>query len=110
MPRIPLPTVRDLSRLIRAVKADIDDDYRADIEDDVPGILLTVGWSLTGEWSYQTGDNSFTGGAYGYPHWAVVSVYRRSSSVELARDIRDQLMDVSEDDRSEADARGGVRS
>lgn len=34
---------------------------------------LTVGLNDQGtEWSYQTGDNSFTGGAYSFPIWAVI--------------------------------------
>lgn len=91
-----LPTIAALASLVRAIKADIADDYRASEEDTVPGICLTIGWNVTGEWSYQTGDNSFTGGAYGYPHWAVVSVYRTSDSRALSREIRSQLLDVSE--------------
>lgn len=105
-PRGKLPTVRDLAALVRAVKATIRDDYRASEDDDSPGICLTVGWCAVsqwsggvyvnaGEWSYQTGDNSYTGGAYAYPHWAVVSVYRRSDSRALARDIRNQLADIA---------------
>ena len=105
-PRGKLPTVTELAALVRAIKATIADDYRADPEDTVPGILLTVGWNgedghhggilvRAGEWSYQTGDNSYMGGAYGYPHWAIVSVHRRSSSLSLARDIRRQLDELS---------------
>jgi hypothetical protein len=105
-PRLPLPSVGELAALVRAVKADIGDEYRADEYDTVPGICLTVGWTdkdgwgggveyRAGEWSYQTGDNSYSGGAYGYPHWAVVSVYRRSDSRALARDIRNQLADLA---------------
>jgi hypothetical protein len=103
---LKLPTIKDLSALIRAVKADIGDEYRADEYDTVPGICLTVGWNdktvnqwgqtqEAGSWSYQTGDNSYSGGAYGYPHWAVVSVYRRSDSRALAREIRSQLADLA---------------
>jgi len=105
-PRGKLPTVRDLSALVRAVKRTIADDYRADEYDTVPGISLTIGWCAVsqwsggvyvnaGDWSYQTGDNSYTGGAYGYPHWGVVSVYRRSDSRAVARDIRNQLEDLA---------------
>ena len=95
-PMARLPPVGGLSALVRAIKrAGIDADYRAsdDPEDNTPGVSLTVGWEPSGAWSYQTGDNGYTGGAYGYPHWAVVSVYRRSSSVEIARDIRAQLLE-----------------
>lgn len=89
-----LPPIGELAALVRHVKRHISDDCRADEFDDIPGISLTVGWSAdTGEWSYQTGDNSYTGGAYHYPHWGVVSVYRRSNSRELAIDIRSQLGD-----------------
>jgi hypothetical protein len=91
-----LPTIADLSALVKHVKKHIDNDCRAFEDDDKPGIQLTIGWSAeSGEWSYQTGDNSYTGGAYHYPHWAVVGVYRRSNSVELARDIQSQLFELA---------------
>ena len=89
-----LPTIKDLAELIRSIKPEILDEYIED-GDTLPSMCLTVGADLaTGEWSYQTGDNSFTGGAYGYPGWAVVQVYRRSNSVALARDIQDQLSEL----------------
>ena len=89
-----LPLIKDLAKLVKNVKSHIADDYRAFEEDDIPGIQLTVGWNAeTGEWSYQTGDNSYTGGAYHYPIWGVVGVHRRSNSLEIARDIRNQLAD-----------------
>ena len=85
----------DLYKLCRAVKSDISDDYRAFEDDNIPGIQLTVGCDDTmSDWSYQTGDNSYTGGAYSYPHWAVVGVYRNSNCRELAADILDQLQDL----------------
>jgi hypothetical protein len=91
-----LPTIKELSALIVHLKKYIDNDCIED-GDDHPSIYLTVGWSSeTGEWSYQTGDNSFTGGAYHYPHWGVVSIYRRSNSKELARDIQNQLADLAD--------------
>ena len=87
-----LPTIKDLAALVREVKADIDDDFRAFEEDDKPGIQLTIGWNpKTGDWSYQTGDNSYMGSAYHYPVWAVTGVYRRSNSRELARELRAEL-------------------
>ncbi len=90
-----LPSIADLSRLFVALKQDIADEFRCsdDPEDTTPGMSVTIGWSESGGWSYQTGDNSFTGGAYGHPHWAVVSLYRRSNSRELARDVISQLAD-----------------
>lgn len=90
------PSIQVLSSLVKHVKANIADDYRAFEDDDIPGIQLTVGWNPeTGEWSYQTGDNMYSGDAYFYPIWAVCGVYRRSNSVELARDLIAQLEDQS---------------
>lgn len=97
-PEPVFPSISTLARLVRAVRGDIEDDYRAtdDPDDDTPGVCLTVGADGNGadSWSYQTGDNSFAGGAYGYPHWAVVSVYRDDDSRKLARDILGQLADL----------------
>jgi hypothetical protein len=79
-----LPLIKDLAELIRSIKPQIDKDcsaYEFSEPDDVPSILLTIGWSdETGGWSYQTGDNSCTGGAYFYPHWATVAVCRRADA------------------------------
>lgn len=90
--------VPEWARLLRALKADIGDDYRAsdDPDDTTPGMCVTIGatWNeedQTISWSYQTGDNSYSGGAYGHPAWAMVSLYRRSNSRELAADIANQI-------------------
>lgn len=82
--------------LLRLLKTDIDDDFRASDEDTLPSISVTIGFTPSDKdrdrsWGYQTGDNSFTGGAYGHQHWGVVSLYRRSNSRELARDLADQI-------------------
>lgn len=93
--------VPEWTRLFKALKQDIGDDYRAseDAEDTLPGMQVTIGFTPADEdneasWSYQTGDNSYTGGAYGHPHWAVVSLYRRSNSRELAEDCASQLAEL----------------
>jgi hypothetical protein len=85
------PTIKALAELIRAVKGSIAPEYRAFQEDEDPGVQLTVGADSNGDWSYQTGDNSYSGSAYRYPFWGVVGVYRRSNSVELAHEIKRQL-------------------
>lgn len=93
-----LPPIKDIRALLIDLKGDIGDEYRAsdDPEDTTPGMSVTIGWNdKTGQWSYQTGDNSFTGGAYSYPIWAVVSLYRKSNSTDLAKDILSQLADQS---------------
>ena len=84
-----------IADLIRDVQADISPEYRAFDGDDEPGIQLTVACDDAGEdYSYQTGDNSYTGGAYHYPHWAVVGVYEDSGPEALAREIASQLADL----------------
>ena len=92
MQKVKYPTIKELFAIIQAVKAEISDDFLAFEEDDKPGIKLTIGFNpKNGLWNFQTGDNSFTGNAYGYPDWAVVGVYRNSNCRELAKDIIDQL-------------------
>ena len=93
--------VGEWTRLFKSLKGDIGDDYRAsdDDEDNTPGMSVTIGFTPADEdseasWSYQTGDNSFTGGAYGHPNWAVISLYRRSNSRELAKDCANQIAEL----------------
>ena len=89
-----LPTIKSITALVKAVKLDIADDYRAFEEDDLPGIQLTIGVDVdTGDWSFQTGDNSYSGGAYGYAYWGVTGVYRCSNSRDVAKDLLNQIAD-----------------
>jgi len=88
-------TKEEMYDLCRHVKKQIRDEFRAFDGDDRPGIQLTVGYEReTGKWNYQTGDNSFTGGAYNFENWAVVGVYRDSNCRELAQEILDQLEEL----------------
>ncbi|MDD3885143.1 MAG: hypothetical protein PHW66_09490 [Gallionella sp.] len=97
-PPVKLPSIKDVAALVRHVKAQVpqsDPDYIAD-EDDKPGIDLTIGVNtLTGEWSWQTGDNSYTGGAYGCRDWGVTRVYRATNSRECARDLINQVAELN---------------
>lgn len=86
------------TKLLKSLKTDIHDDFRAsdDDEDTTPGMCVTIGFTPSDadtaySWHYQTGDNSYSGGAYGHANWAVISLYRRSNSKELANDIADQI-------------------
>lgn len=88
--------VRKWTELFIALKQDIGDEYRVsnDPDDTTPGMSVTIGCDTeTGRWSYQTGDNSYSGGAYGFAIWCVVSLYRRSNSRELAKDCLEQIME-----------------
>lgn len=87
----------DLVALVSSLIPTIGDEYRAPegTLDDEPSMQLTVGFSADGsEYGYQTGDNSYTGGAYGFPHWAVVTLTRDSRPDEIAREIIDQAEGV----------------
>jgi hypothetical protein len=96
-------TYRKLAREIRALliqlKPTIADDYRAtdDPDDNLPGMTVTVGATVTDDgeigWSYQTGDNSFTGGAYSHATWGVGYLYRRSNCADLAKQLVDEIAD-----------------
>jgi hypothetical protein len=91
-----MPTINELAALIKALKKDIGDEYRAsdDPDDNTPAMSVTFGINDKRQWSYQTGDNSFTGGAYGKPHWAVVTLTRRCDSKEIAREVLDQWAEL----------------
>lgn len=79
------PTIEELARLVRAIKPDICDDY-VEEKGDTPSIQLTIGADEEG-WSYQTGDNSYTGGAYDYASWGIGYITRRCNSREVAKEI-----------------------
>lgn len=85
--------------LLRLLKREIGDDYRCtdDPEDKTPGMLVTFGLSDDGEWGYQTGDNSFTGGAYGLPFWGLAYLNRRSNCKELAQYAMDEALEQMPD-------------
>ena len=91
------PTIHQITELVKHVKAEIADDYQAFEGDEIPGIQLTVACNNDGGWSYQTGDNSYSGSAYHYPHWAVVGVYLSTNCRELAREIVEELKELVED-------------
>ena len=91
--------VPEWTRLLKELKKDIADDFRATDEDTIPGMCVTIGFTPESEdrdccWNYQTGDNSFTGGAYSHPHWAVIYLYRRSNCLELAKDAANQIAEL----------------
>lgn len=87
----------EVESLLKGLKTEISNEYRLDEEDTVPGIQVTIGATIdeTGvSWNYQTGDNSYTGGAYGHPHWAVLYLYRRSNCRNLAKEAVTEILDL----------------
>lgn len=84
----------EMVALVRELIPTISDDGRAtdDPSDDTPGMQLTIGADADG-WSYQTGDNSYSGGAYGYSDWAVTYLSRDSDPARIADEIIRELDD-----------------
>jgi len=92
--------IAEWARLLKRLQGDIGDDYRAteDPDDETPAMQVTFGVTVGEDgalsWSYQTGDNSFTGGAYGHPYWGVVTLTRESDVMELAREAMEECMEA----------------
>lgn len=90
---------KEVRALLISLKPDICDDYRAtdDTDDETPGMCVTIGATPNDDgslnWDYQTGDNSYTGGAYGHHHWGVGYLYRRSNCASLASDMVSEVAD-----------------
>ncbi len=64
-------------------------------DDEEPYNDLTIGIEDNGSYyGYQTGDNSFTGGAYGSDHWAVVSFSTETTEEDLLDEIWRKIEDM----------------
>ena len=86
----------EIKDLLIELKTQIGDEYRVsdDPEEIEPGMPVTIACNeIDGNWTYQTGDNSFMGGCYHYQHWAVIYLYRNSNCLELARDAKEELLE-----------------
>lgn len=88
-------------QLFSVLIPEITDDMRAtdDSDDDEPCMLVTVGFTESKDgrgasWGYQTGDNSFTGGAYGHVYWSVIYLTRDTNPHDSAADAADQIADL----------------
>jgi len=73
----------------------IDDDFRAtdDPDDETPGMCVTIASDDGEEWTFQTGDNSFSGSCYHYHHWGVGYLYRDSDCREIAANMVDEVFE-----------------
>lgn len=94
-----------LTELVESLKKDIREEYRSPgSEDDGPSMQLTVGHNLRrcktdpefveNGWTYQTGDNSFTGGAYLRPDWAVVDLTPDCDAEGVVDEILSQFSEL----------------
>lgn len=101
MSKMKLPTITEIAALVKSLKHDIGDEYRAYDDDDsnTPSMLVTIGVDpSSGAWSYQTGDNSYSGGAYGFHYWGVTSIYRRSNSRKIAKYLLSEVAEQACDE------------
>jgi hypothetical protein len=75
-------------------------DFQKDAKE-YGGLDITFATNDDGDaWNYQTGDNSFTGGCYGLPHWAVETIEGHDGTpLELSSDIINQLEELLPENR-----------
>jgi hypothetical protein len=92
---IQLPTKDALVTELERLKNYIHDDC-IQVDDDGASLELTLGADDKG-FAMQTGDNSYTGAAYSFRHWAVAYLYKDSDCIELAEYMLDQLLELSSD-------------
>ena len=93
-----------LRMLIRELIPSIRDEYRAtdDPSDDIPAMQITISCNEDcTRWSYQTGDNSFTGSCYGDPYWGIGTIFRDSEPREVADELIEDLARVIDFDYEE---------
>lgn len=84
-------TVENLVAVINAVKKEIDDDMIQEGGDE-PSIQITISTDRAcGQWSYQTGDNCYSGSCYGDPYWGVGRIHRDTDASELVRELIEDL-------------------
>lgn len=82
----------DLIALITDLKTQIGDEYRAYEDSDEPGMAITIATDdECSGWVYQTGDNSYSGACYIYPHWGLGAVYRDSDPAEVVDELLSDL-------------------
>lgn len=92
------PTVKELREFFVELKQTIRDDYRscyAEADDTTPSMDVMIYWGPGKSWGYHTGSVDYFAGSGERPHQAVVEITRKSNSVELARDVRNQLADLA---------------
>lgn len=82
-------SIIEISHLLTSIKA----DWRGDalLKE---GIDITVATTDGKRWAYQTGDNSYTGGAYGMVHWSVQTIYPNTNCYTMAREIVNELREM----------------
>jgi hypothetical protein len=101
-PKTPkFPSIPSLEKLCLSIKADLKNSEEMDVTIGADGV----------DWAFQTGDNTYTGPAYHYPHWGVSKVTVDSNCREMARCLQRQVMEsYFETKRGEANFLNKVRN
>jgi len=77
----------DLVNLIAVLKTEITNDMReSEDEDPYMQITISVNEDCT-EWTYQTGDNSYSGGCYLHAFWGVGYIYKTDKPQDVANEL-----------------------
>ena len=81
------------SEEFRTLLTEIIQSLRSEFDNSNGYMELTIGMNENGNWNYQTGDNSFSGGAYGFPVWGVTTIDKDTDIVSVIDDLIDQIND-----------------
>ena len=87
MGNLILPPIESIQSLIASLMHEVEFYGQFDI-------TVATNADGSGEWGWQTGDNSFSGDCYFYRHWAIGQIDTDTDPAELARDLRDQLEEL----------------
>lgn len=85
----------DMLELARRLIPTIGDEYRAHEESEEPSMAVTVGCECPSadsmSWNYQTGDISFSGGAYLFEFWGSADLHRDTKPEDFADEVISSL-------------------
>ena len=82
--------IQNLIDKVIACPSEYEDD-----EGNAGCLQLTIGFNDDmSEWGAQTGDNSYMGPAYSFPHWSVVYITPDSTVDEIQDDIIEQALSL----------------
>ena len=93
MENLNAPSKEDVMELLTTLVSELDNWDLEEMEMQVTIASNGETCPITGsvEWGYQTGDNSYSGGAYGYRHWGVGYVEKDMDIEEVAMDLISQI-------------------
>ena len=91
---------KEIKEHLLSLKSDDNYSYYMSVNcEETEGEGLSLTYSCNDEmteWNWQSGDNSYTGGAYGLPHWAVVNVQLRDNVNDIVNEIFSQWGELTQ--------------